>query len=83
MDADLAIIGADPARYQAYQHAIRREYSWVADTVYQAGRIQVLESFLDRDRLYYTDLLFDELESIALYNIQQEITFLKTQTLGI
>jgi predicted metal-dependent HD superfamily phosphohydrolase len=79
LDADLAIFGANPVRYQAYQQAIRHEYSWVADTAYQAGRIQVLESFLGRDRLYYTDLLFNELESIARDNIQQEITLLKTK----
>ena len=77
LDADLAIFGADPVRYQAYQQAIRHEYSWVTDLDYQAGRIQVLESFLQRDRLYYTDLLFAELESIARVNLEQEIAFLQ------
>ena len=77
LDADLAILGADPVRYQAYQRSIRREYSWVSDAAYQTGRIQVLESFLHRDRLYYTALLFNELESIARLNIQQEIAFLQ------
>ncbi len=78
LDADLAILGAQPDRYQVYQQAIRREYSWVAATDYQAGRIQVLKSFLQRDRLYFTDLLFDELESIARSNLQQEIAFLES-----
>jgi predicted metal-dependent HD superfamily phosphohydrolase len=45
---------------------------------YQTGRIRVLESFLQRDRLYYTDLLFDELESIARTNMINEIRLLKT-----
>ena len=76
LDADLAILGTDPVRYQAYQQAIRSEYSWVSDAAYQAGRIRVLESFLQRDRLYYTDLLFDELESIARCNLAREIAFL-------
>jgi predicted metal-dependent HD superfamily phosphohydrolase len=74
LDADLAILGADPVRYQAYQQAIRREYNWVSSTDYQTGRIQVLESLLKRDRLYCTDLLFAELESIARSNIKQEIS---------
>jgi predicted metal-dependent HD superfamily phosphohydrolase len=73
LDADLAILGANPVQYQVYQRSIRREYSWVTDAAYQAGRIQVLESFLQRDRLYYTDLLFTELESIARINIKYEI----------
>jgi predicted metal-dependent HD superfamily phosphohydrolase len=78
LDADLAILGADPIQYQVYWRSIRSEYSWVSDEDYQSGRIRVLESFLQRDRLYYTDLLFDELESNARFNMQQEITMLKS-----
>ena len=77
LDADLAILGADPERYQAYSRSIRREYSWVSDSAYQAGRIRVLESFLQRDKLYYTEVLFDELESIARTNMRDEIERLK------
>jgi predicted metal-dependent HD superfamily phosphohydrolase len=73
LDADLAILGADPVAYQAYARSIRREYSWVSDLEYKAGRSRVLDSFLQRDRLYYTELLFNELESIARHNIKQEI----------
>jgi predicted metal-dependent HD superfamily phosphohydrolase len=57
LDADLAILGTDPAQYQNYARSIRQEYSWVSDPEYQVGRTKVLESFLHRDRLYYTDLL--------------------------
>jgi predicted metal-dependent HD superfamily phosphohydrolase len=73
LDADLAILGTDPARYQAYSRAIRCEYSWVSDSDYRAGRIRVLESFLHRDRLYHTHILFTELESIARLNLETEI----------
>jgi predicted metal-dependent HD superfamily phosphohydrolase len=73
LDADLAILGAKPERYQAYARSIRLEYSWVSDLAYQAGRIQVLESFLQRDRLYYTEIMFSELESIARKNMKGEI----------
>ena len=77
LDADLAILGADPVAYQAYQQAIRQEYSWVSDSAYQIGRIQFLESFLRRDGLYYTEVLFDRLESIARSNMQGEISQLR------
>jgi predicted metal-dependent HD superfamily phosphohydrolase len=73
LDADLAILGADPVTYQAYSRSIRCEYSWVSDAAYRAGRIQVLESFLQRDRLYYTDTLFNELEDLARSNMLSEI----------
>ena len=74
LDADLAILGSNPVQYQNYARSIRKEYSWVPDAEYQIGRTQVLENFLQRDRLYCTDLLFDELESIARLNLIQEIT---------
>ena len=74
LDADLAILGTDPVQYQDYARSIRQEYSWVSDAAYQVGRTKVLQSFLQRDRLYYTDLLFDQLESIARINMQQELT---------
>jgi predicted metal-dependent HD superfamily phosphohydrolase len=77
LDADLAILGTEPIRYQTYQRSIRREYSWVSDEAYQTGRIRVLESFLQRDRIYYTDLLFNELESLARTNMSNEILLLK------
>jgi predicted metal-dependent HD superfamily phosphohydrolase len=73
LDADLAILGVNPERYQIYARSIRREYSWVSDELYREGRKQVLESFLQRQRLYHTDSLFDELESRARLNIQTEI----------
>jgi predicted metal-dependent HD superfamily phosphohydrolase len=73
LDADLAILGTSPDQYQIYARSIRQEYSWVNDTAYRTGRTQVLESFLARERLYCTDMLFDELESIARLNLSQEI----------
>lgn len=82
LDADLAILGADPERYQAYSEGIRREYSWVSDAGYQVGRIRVLENFLQRDRIYYTEQLFDRLESIARTNMLLEIEIRSTDPSG-
>jgi predicted metal-dependent HD superfamily phosphohydrolase len=76
LDADLAILGTDPATYRDYARSIRREYSWVSDTDYRTGRSRVLASFLNRDRLYCTDLFFTELESIARLNLESELAAL-------
>ena len=73
LDADLAILGAEPAEYDIYQRSIHHEYNWVTEDAYRTGRIRVLASFLQRDRLYHTDLLFNELESTARNNITTEI----------
>jgi predicted metal-dependent HD superfamily phosphohydrolase len=77
LDADLAILGAKPIGYAAYRRSIRCEYDWVDDATYRAGRSRVLASFWQRDRLYYTNLLFGELELRARLNLQQEIAFLE------
>jgi predicted metal-dependent HD superfamily phosphohydrolase len=52
LDADLAILGSDPAVYSAYARAIRVEYAHVADDEWRAGRTAVLERLLGRPALY-------------------------------
>ena len=42
---DLGILGAEPARYDAYAAAIRKEYAHVPDGEYRAGRSAVLRRF--------------------------------------
>lgn len=73
VDADLAILGAAEADYDAYAQAIRREYAWVAETAYRSGRLAVLERFLQQPRLYATNEMFTRLESAARRNLQREI----------
>ena len=73
LDADLAILAADPIQYQEYSDAIRQEYAWVPQAEYIAGRKQVLEKFLQRDRIYFTPFMFDNAEQSARRNLQAEI----------
>ncbi len=53
VDADLAILGADPARYRAYTEAVRREYAFVPDDAFRAGRAAVLHRILSLPTLYH------------------------------
>jgi predicted metal-dependent HD superfamily phosphohydrolase len=76
LDADLAILGASPEHYQAYAQAIRLEYSWMDQAAYRAGRRKVLETFLQRPRLYCTPEIFGALEKPARRNIISEIATL-------
>ena len=73
-DIDLAILGADPARFDAYEDAVRREYSWVTDEAYRAGRRAVLERFLDRPRVYATAWFSERLEDQARSNLRRSLT---------
>jgi predicted metal-dependent HD superfamily phosphohydrolase len=78
LDADLAILGAEETGYDAYSAAIRREYDWVPADAYRAGRLQVLEGFLRRDRIYTTPH-FAQREGRARQNLRREIAALASQ----
>jgi predicted metal-dependent HD superfamily phosphohydrolase len=49
---DLSILGAGPARYDAYAAAIRQEFIHVSDSDYRAGRARVLRQFAARPVIY-------------------------------
>ena len=72
VDADLAILGTEPAEYQAYATAIREEYAWVPEEAYRAGRRAVLENFLRRPHIYRTAALAG-LEAAARRNLAAEV----------
>ncbi len=76
LDADLSILGARRDRYQAYMNAIRREYGWVKEEDYRAGRSAVLQKFLDRPRIYYTDEIHARSDRAARGNLIYEISVL-------
>ncbi len=55
LDMDLAILSTDAATFDAYDHNIRQEFSMVPDEIYHPGRRKIMQSFLERDRIYLTD----------------------------
>lgn len=73
LDADLAILATNPVQYLEYAHAIRQEYSWVAEADYITGRQKILERFLQRSPIYFTPLMSEFAEPFARGNIQGEI----------
>ena len=54
LDADLAVLAAEPSRYEAYARGVRAEYTQVDDAGWRAGRAAVLRAFLDRPAIYLT-----------------------------
>lgn len=73
LDADLAILGSNPDEYIKYTQAIRLEYIWVPETEYFAARKQILENFLQRDNIYFTQFMQQTKEKIAQNNLETEI----------
>jgi len=71
LDADLSILSAERSDYKAYAEAIRKEYHWVPEEAYTQGRIQVLQSFLEREKIYF--LKISDLEEKARVNLSWEL----------
>ncbi len=76
LDADLAVLGAPEDRYYREATDIRREYAWVADGDYCNGRAKVLEAFLARRRIYWSELLHRERDTQARQNLTNELASL-------
>jgi predicted metal-dependent HD superfamily phosphohydrolase len=76
LDADLAILGAEPGAYQAYVNGVRAEYAHVDDGQWRTGRSVVLQHFLDRSRLFVTDYMYAAAEHRARANIEAELAAL-------
>jgi predicted metal-dependent HD superfamily phosphohydrolase len=71
--ADLGILAAEPARYSAYVHNVRREYAHVAEADWIVGRAAVLRSFIGRDTIYAPVLELDTWERRARGNLTSEL----------
>jgi predicted metal-dependent HD superfamily phosphohydrolase len=77
LDADLAILGAPADEYDRYAAAIRREYAWVAEEAYRAGRGRVLQDFLRRPRIFQTEVRAAR-EEQARANLARELARLSS-----
>ena len=73
---DLSILGAEPARYNAYARAIREEYAHVPEPLYRAGRAAVMGRFLDSPALFADPIWAERYEAQARANIAREIAAL-------
>lgn len=76
LDFDLSILGGEWPAYLQYINQIRSEYQIYPDAVYRPGRIAVLQSLLDRDWIYHTQVYRNTKEKQARQNIRREIHLL-------
>lgn len=72
LDADLAVLGAEPAAYSAYVTGVRHEYAHVDDDAWRVGRARVLDHFLARPSIYATAEGRSRWEAAALANLTAE-----------
>jgi predicted metal-dependent HD superfamily phosphohydrolase len=73
LDIDLSILGADEQVYKIYAKDIRKEYKIYPNLLYKVGRKKVLQSFIEKPRIYKTELFFNLLEEKAKANLKWEL----------
>jgi predicted metal-dependent HD superfamily phosphohydrolase/phosphopantetheine adenylyltransferase len=79
LDFDLSILGASDAVYARYTASIRTEYIHFGIDQYRKERMAVMQKFLQRPQLYFTEEYRSLYESKARYNIRREIARMEEQ----
>lgn len=74
VDADLEILGREPADYRRYVAQVRADYSHVPDEQFAAGRVQVLRRLLESPRLFRTATGYRLWERQARQNLELELS---------
>lgn len=75
VDIDLASLGYSEREFDKNAAKIRKEFSWVPEEQFRAGRIAFLKSLLppNRDTIYLTQFFRDKYEAQAQKNITRAI----------
>jgi predicted metal-dependent HD superfamily phosphohydrolase len=74
---DLSILGAEPARYDAYAAAIRQEFIHVPEQDYRAGRARVLDHFAARPVIFPDPAFAAKYDPRARDNLARELASLR------
>lgn len=77
VDADLSILGAEPARFLEYETQVRNEYAWVPDAIFRSTRARILKDFLSRPYLFCTAHFRERYEAQARRNLQHSLVNLE------
>ena len=79
VDIDLSILGRGTTEYDQFEVRIRQEYEWVPRDVFCQKRAEILQSFLDRIRIYSTDWFAQNFEQQARTKLRRAIKRLLEQ----
>jgi predicted metal-dependent HD superfamily phosphohydrolase len=75
LDADMAILGSDPATFDAYDAAIAEEYRPVTNALlYRFGRRRFLSKLLDAPRIFLSDHFHQRLDAPARDNLRRALS---------
>ena len=74
---DLAVLGAEPAAYDAYARAVRQEYAHVPQAAWRQRRAAVLQRFLDAPVIFPDPAFRAAREPQARANLARELASLR------
>ncbi|MDZ4091530.1 MAG: DUF4031 domain-containing protein, partial [Arthrobacter sp.] len=72
-DADLSVLGGEPAAYARYQAAVRQDFAHIGDDDFNAGRAAVVRQLLRLDPLFHTPRGRALWQDAARRNLQAEL----------
>ena len=75
LDMDMQIVADE--NWEDYENKIRKEYCFVDETEYKNKRRQFLQSLVNKNRIFRTQIFYDTYEQIAKKNITNIINKLK------
>lgn len=78
LDMDLSVLGSRPDVFEAYEHAVRREYAWVPEPAWIAGRGAVLKNFLARAHIFHMPEFRNRFEAQVRKNMARSLAALET-----
>lgn len=75
LDCDMAILGAEPAVFDAYDRGIAAEYrGQVPGWLFTLNRRRFLKALLDRERIFLSDFFHAHLDAQARSNLRRAVT---------
>ncbi|MBI5481888.1 MAG: hypothetical protein HY906_23735 [Deltaproteobacteria bacterium] len=74
LDCDMAILGAEPAAFDAYHRGVEEEYrGHVPAVLYRLGRSRFLTGLLAKHRLFLSDFFHVRYDAAARANLQRAV----------
>lgn len=73
-DIDLSILGAGAKRFDEYEQQVRQEYRHVPTLQFRPARRRILNAFLEREQIYFTEWFRTRREAQARSNLQRSMT---------
>jgi predicted metal-dependent HD superfamily phosphohydrolase len=73
LDCDMAILGSEPAAFDAYDAAIAVEYAHVPKLIFRFNRRRFLKHLLEVDRIFLSDFFHARLDAAARANLRRTL----------